>query len=141
MKLTITRILETSRYLATQVGQQIPDFILYSADFFNQALLTLRNGITYADNMNASVVTVTLQHQIAQVVYNTSNRPLVIHHATVSSTAAISNLIWYVNSKNQLTVIPTFLTITSNPTYIGAPQPDSSGNQPKFTVDLILVFG
>lgn len=126
MKLTVTRILETSRFLATDAGKQLQDFITYFADFANQVLLSLRNGLTYTDNMNSAVVTVSLSHETAQVVYSgVTTRPLAIHHQTVSSVTAISCLVWSLNQAGQLTVTPTFK---------GSP----SG---KISVVLVIVFG
>ena len=66
MKLTITRVLETAKVLATEAGQQIGDFISYMAEFVDQVVRALRNGLTFKDNFDCEVRLVSLLHNTAQ---------------------------------------------------------------------------
>lgn len=123
-KLSITRFIETSRFIATEAGQQLSDFITYMADFAEQSLRALRNGLTFGDNMNCLIVNATLQDQVAQVINSNNRTPFLIFHTSISTTTAISSLIWYNNSSNQLVVKPSF---------VGSPTD-------KIAVVLVLVF-
>ncbi len=123
-KLSITRFLETSRFLSTDAGKQLSDFILYVSDFAEQALRALRNGLTFADNVNCLVVNATLQHEKPQVINSNGRQPFLILHQTISTSTCITGLVNYQDQSNQLTVIPTFK---------GAP----TGN---VSVVLVLIF-
>ena len=61
MKLFINRIIETSRFLSTDAGQQLTDFINYMADLAEQVVRTLRNGLTFGDNFSCSISDVELR--------------------------------------------------------------------------------
>lgn len=106
-KLSITRFLETSRFLATDAGKQLNDLIIYLSDFAEQTLRALRNGLTFQDNFNCQISAATLKHNVPQVI-SSPRRPFAILHSTTSSTTAISSLVWFMNDQGQLTVIPEF---------------------------------
>lgn len=123
MRLAISRLLETSKLINTKAGAELQDFIVYVADFAEQAIRVLSNGLTFADNFNCTVLKATLRHNTEQVL-NTKGRtpegliPLRVH----SSTTGIDQFSWYFNASGQ-TVVKT--------AFIGSP----SGN-----VDVLLVI-
>lgn len=61
-KITIQRIFETTKALSTEAGQSLADFINFSAQFAEVTLRSLRNGLTYQDNMDCEIKTVELTH-------------------------------------------------------------------------------
>lgn len=107
-KLSLTRFLEISRFLATDAGKQLADFITYVSDFAEQTLRALRNGLTFQDNFNSSVITTTLKHATAQPINTNNRQPYLILHATQSTTTAITSLVWAMNESSQLIVTPEF---------------------------------
>mgnify|MGYP006933461297 CR=1 FL=1 len=60
MKLSIARVLETSKYLATDAGKQLEEFVTFVSDLSEQMIRSLRNGLTLRDNFDCQVVDVTI---------------------------------------------------------------------------------
>lgn len=54
-KITIQRIFETTKALSTEAGQSLADFINFNAQFAEITLRALRNGLTYADNIDCEI--------------------------------------------------------------------------------------
>jgi hypothetical protein len=112
-KLSITRFFEISRFLATEAGKQLSDFLIFASDFFEQVLRALRNGLTFADNMNCTVLNVTLQHEVPQVINSGGKTPFLILNRTISTSTTITGLVSYMDNNNQLVVVPTFKSAPS----------------------------
>lgn len=112
MKLSIPKLLDTSKLLATQAGQQLQDLIYYVAMTLSQVIQSLRNGITYRDNFDCLIQTVSLTDNTAQVINRgTSNKTVtgVVPQQVISTTVAMTSMVWYINSSGSLVVIPHFL--------------------------------
>lgn len=62
MKITIGRIFETARALATEAGQELTDFINFQAQFAEITIRALRNGLTDEDNSDCEIRTIQLTH-------------------------------------------------------------------------------
>jgi hypothetical protein len=60
-KITVSRIFELSKYLSTKSGQELKDALTYMADFAEVTLRNLRNGLTFQDNIDCEIKTVTLR--------------------------------------------------------------------------------
>lgn len=110
MKLTITRVLETSKHLATEVGKQIPDFLEYMAEFVNQSVAALRNGLTFRDNFDCQIKTVSLFHNTPQLV--SAVRPVdgVIPIRVVKQGVMLRDFGWWYDDNNRLTFEVSFDT-------------------------------
>ena len=96
-KITIQRIFETTKALATEAGQSLQDFINFNAQFAEVTLRALRNGLTYDDNMNCEIKQVTLTHNETQTVLQAAkNRPTEVRVRRVLDTqyALLSPLAW-----------------------------------------------
>lgn len=104
MKITLTRVLETSKILATKVGQEIPDFFNYMAEFVEQVVRALRNGLTFRDNFDCDVKVAKLLHNIPQVISSTRQVTGIIPLRIVSQTATLRDFGWYYDENNRLTV-------------------------------------
>lgn len=108
MKLTITRLLETSKFLATEVGQAIPSFFDYMAEFVEQVTRSLRRGLTFTDNFDCEVKTVSLAHNAEQVVSATKTVVGVVPLRVISKTSGISSLVWYYSDQGSLVLKASF---------------------------------
>lgn len=67
-KITISRIMELSKALTTQAGQQLADPLTYLSEFAEVALRNLRNGLTFADNLDCEIRQVRLVHDVETVI-------------------------------------------------------------------------
>lgn len=104
MKITITRLLETSKFLATKVGQEIPEFFNYMGEFVEQVTRSLRSGLTFVDNHDCSVRTVSLRHDTAQVIEVQKTVSTILVGRVFSQTYSLSEFGWYYDSQGRLTV-------------------------------------
>ena len=99
-KLAISRFLETSKFLATESGKELSDFISYVSDLADQSLRALRNGVGVRDNLDAVVKAVTVKH-------NTDGRvPLAVMptYQATSLASMVSGFAWSVNQQGQVVV-------------------------------------
>lgn len=112
-RLTIGRIFESSKALATEAGKQLTDFINDFADFREQVIRALRNGLTFKDNFNCIVSTVSLKHNTPQVINTNGQQPIGV--IVLRSAKQIYNvtIAWELNDKSELSVLP---TISGSPT-------------------------
>jgi hypothetical protein len=108
MKITITRLLETSKYLATEAGKQLEGMITQTAEFMDQGVRSLRNGLTFRDNFDAEGKTLSLKDGVATVVASSKTVTGILITRTVSTTYALSSFLWYYDSNSKLTVKATF---------------------------------
>jgi hypothetical protein len=112
MKLSLPKLLETSRLLGTQAGQQLQELIEYVSSTLSQIIQSLRNGLTFRDNFDCLIQTVSLTHNNPQVINRGSTAKTVTGVTamqTISTTTAITALVWYLDSSNSLVVVPQFL--------------------------------
>ena len=103
MRITLTRLLEAAKYAATQVGQEIPDFFDYMSEFVEQVTRSLRNGLSFGDNFNCEVKTITLKHDTPQIVSATKTVTGIIPIRVVSKDF-IDAFAWYYSEAGELTV-------------------------------------
>lgn len=68
MKLFISRIIETSRFLSTEAGQQLTDFINYMSELAEQTIRALRNGLNFSDNFSCKVVSLEVKTAVNQAI-------------------------------------------------------------------------
>jgi hypothetical protein len=108
MKLTITRVLETAKVLATEAGQEIGDFISYMAEFVDQVVRALRNGLTFKDNFDCEVRLVSLLHNTAQIVSSTRTVTGIIPVRLVRQDLMLRDFGWYYDDNGRLTVKASF---------------------------------
>jgi hypothetical protein len=112
MKLSLPKLLETSRLLGTQAGQQLQELVEYTSSTLSQIIQSLRNGLTFRDNFDCLIQTATLAHNKSQVINRGSTAKTVTGVTamqTISTTTTVTALVWYLDSGNNLVVIPQFL--------------------------------
>jgi hypothetical protein len=67
-KITVSRIFELSKYLATKSGQELKDALGYMSDFAEVTLRNLRNGLTFADNFDCEVRRITVKTNLESTI-------------------------------------------------------------------------
>lgn len=108
MKITITKLLETSKYLATEAGKQLADMIVQLAEFMDQGVRALRNGLTIRDNFDAQIKSISLKDSTATTIAIAKTVTGVIVTRTLSTTYSLASFLWYYDSNSRLTVKATF---------------------------------
>ncbi len=105
MKITLSRVFETSKALATRSGQELQDFINFVAEMSEQSLRALRNGLTFEDNVRCLTLTVSCLHNTAQLINTGGKLPRRVILTRVYSTVnALDSFLWYVDNLNRLTI-------------------------------------
>lgn len=59
-KITVSRIFEISKLLKTKAGQELNDGLVYLAEFAEVSLRSLRNGLTFEDNFDCELKTISV---------------------------------------------------------------------------------
>lgn len=109
-KISISRIFETSRALATKSGQELSDVVQFLADLAEQTLRALRNGLTYGDNFDCEPKFVQLRSGVATVISVTAAKPVkeVRVRRFLDTRYPLASWIWYVDQAGALTVQAVF---------------------------------
>ncbi len=104
-KLTVSRLLEVSKLLSTEAGQQLQELITFVNDISDQTIRALRQGLTFDDNVNSKTATITLKDQTEQIVDTGGKTPWsVIPSRVISTVYGIAEFYWYMNNSGQLVV-------------------------------------
>jgi hypothetical protein len=82
-KITIQRVFDTTKALATEAGQSLQDMIQFQAQFAEVALRALRNGLNYADNMDCEIRQLSLSHDTQTVLTVGNKRPTEIRQRRI----------------------------------------------------------
>jgi hypothetical protein len=114
MKITLTRLLESSKYLATEVGKQVPEMINQLADFMDQGVRSLRNGLTFRDNFDCETKPISLKNDTATVVTISKQVTGVIVTRTLSTTYSLASFLWYYDGNSKLTLKATFTPVPTD---------------------------
>jgi hypothetical protein len=105
MKITLSRVFETSKALASKAGQDLTDFIDFMAQMSEQVLRALRNNLTFEDNMRCITQRVNVKNGELQIINIGNRSPNKIMLTRVySSIHAVDSFLWFINNSNQLVV-------------------------------------
>lgn len=129
-KITISRLFEISQSLATKSGQELRPALQYISEFAEVTLRNLRNGLTFADNLDCQIKRVSVRSGVESVVSVANNRRAtrVTVDKVVSDTYyVVSKFGWKYNSNGALVI---------NVTLDGSP-PSSLD----ITLDIVIHFG
>ncbi len=111
MNISIAKLVEVSKFLATESGQQLREFIEYMGGMSEQVLRALKGGLTFRDNFDCETLEVELTSGVPQIVGNKKNtvKPTgVLAQRVISSTYLLDAFGWYLDGQNKLTVVATF---------------------------------
>jgi hypothetical protein len=111
-KITLGTLVDVSRYLATDAGKQLADFIPLMADVTRETVSALKNGLNFQDNFDAEIKTVTLTHNVEQIMLTRKQPMGIVPMRVVSTSVGIDGLAWYINQRNQVVVKA---TLTGSP--------------------------
>lgn len=112
-KLSLSRIFETSKILASKAGQEMAEMITYLADFAEQTIRALTNGLTFIDNFNCTISTYTLTHGVDQAIAVAKTPTGVIPVRALTTTNHITSFGWYLNEESDLVVNAQFVSGSS----------------------------
>lgn len=107
MKLTISRLFDATRLLATQAGNDISELVEFTQTFAEQTLRALRNGLSFEDNVKCTTPVVILKHGVPQVL-NVTGTVVGIIPTRVFGVQGISSLSWFYDKSGRLNVVPSF---------------------------------
>ena len=108
-QLKVSRLIEVSKILTTKSGQELSDFVQYVADLAEQVVRTLRNGVSFVDNMDASFKDAKLVSGTAAIINSGTKRPRMIQIAQImSETYALDSFTWYIDAQGRTQVKATF---------------------------------
>jgi hypothetical protein len=115
-KITIQRIFDATKALASEAGQSLQDFINFQAQFAEITLRALRNGLTYADNMDCEIRSLKLS-QNASVALNLTKRPTEIRARRVLETsfALAQPIQWGFTANGKPFVVAVFSPVPTTP--------------------------
>lgn len=101
-KLSTNRVFETSKLLSTEAGKQLQELISYTAEFAEQTLRVLRNGVGVADQLDAQLI----QAQIVSgedTEINNNKPPIGIFPIrVVEEGAKVGEFGWYFNDSGRV---------------------------------------
>ena len=113
-KITISRLFELSKALATDAGDALKEPLTYLADFAEQTIRNLKNGLTFSDNFACKVATLSLTSGVASVVNTDGKTPTdILVTRVVSSANRLDSFGWWVTDSGETKVNATF---TGSPT-------------------------
>ncbi len=107
-KITISRIYELSKALATKSGQELQGPLTYLSELAEVTLRNLRNGLTFADNLDCetkrifiknnteTIISITSQNRRAQRIY--------IDRAVDQNYYVVDSFGWKYNSSGEIVV-------------------------------------
>lgn len=110
MKPTLSRLFDTNKIIDAfgkiGLGSAGSDFIEYMASFVEQTLRGMRNGFTFSDNIDCTIKTITLAHDVPQIVElgTTRNPTGVFVTRVVSQSNMLSAFNWYFSNTGEFTV-------------------------------------
>jgi hypothetical protein len=112
-KITVSKIFELSKYLATKSGQELKDALIYMSEFAEVSLRNLRNGLTFADNFDCELKTALVRDNMeATISIAGKKRPAqVILRRVVSDVYyAVSKFGWKFDSQGNVIILVVFAT-------------------------------
>ena len=128
MKITLSRSIELSKIASTEAYKQCKEAFDYFAEVSEQVVRALTNQLTFSDNFDAKVVTVTLVSARAQSVNTNARRPVgIIPLQVVSVAYGWDSFSWYVDADGSVKVKMGFT---------GSP-----GAEEQVSVVLLIVYG
>lgn len=131
MKLTLTKLLETSKYIATEAGQQLAGALEYTGQLAEQTLRALQQGLSFQDNFDCDVKTLMLKHEIAQTFQARKTVAGIFVTRVTSQSYALAKFGWYYDERSQPTLFVGYASIA------GATAPSSSLALP---VQLVILY-
>lgn len=129
-KITVSKIFELSKYIATKSGQELRDALVYLSEFAEVSLRNLRNGLTFTDNFDCELKSVNVRDGIeAKVSIASRKRPtqIIIRRVVSDVYYVVDSFGWKYGSDGDVVITVGF-----------AASPPSTEN---ITVEILIFFG
>lgn len=129
-KVTITRLFEVSRYLATQAGTELKDALVYLSEFAEVVTRNLRNGLTFQDNFDVLIKRVQVLPDTESVVLPAQSRRvnhIMVRRSVDDTYYEISSFGWKYKANGEIAIKAGFT---------GSPSATT-----KRTLELIIFYG
>lgn len=106
--------METSKYVATQAGAQLSDMITQLADFMDQGVRSLRNGLTFRDNFDCQIKAVSLKNDTETAIAVSKQVTGIIVTRVLSTTYSLDSFLWFYDSNSKLSLRATFTPVPTD---------------------------
>lgn len=106
-KVTLSRIYDLSKSLATKAGKELEDPLRYLAEFAELTLRNLRNGLTFADNMDCEIKQITVKNSAETIVSVASRKRAVritVDQAINQTYYVVTGFGWKYNNAGEIVV-------------------------------------
>jgi hypothetical protein len=106
-KVTLSRLFEVSKYLATDAGKDLKDALVYISEFVEVTTRNLRNGLTYGDNFDTTLKQVTIKPDTEQVILSGERRrvkEVVCRRAVDATYYVIDSFGWKYNTDGDVVI-------------------------------------
>ena len=113
-RITISRLIETSRFLATKAGQELSEFITYMSDVSEQTIRAFRNSLTFEENFRCFVKVATITTNVPYSIDVDGKAVSGVFVVKLSSGATgYSSFSWTIDTKGMLQITLTLVGGTS----------------------------
>lgn len=106
-KVTLSRLFEVSRYLTTEAGDQLKDALFYLSEFVEVTTRNLRNGLTFTDNFDTIIKTISVRPDTETVILVSDKRratEVVLRRVVDNQYYDVSSYGWKYNSAGEIVV-------------------------------------
>lgn len=110
-KITIQRIYDAAKDLATKSGQELTNFLTFTTTAFEEVVSALKNSLSYEDNFDCKVMTVELFDDLEQQVSAAAGLKVIKEirvRQVISAAYGIETFHWWVASDGNARVKATF---------------------------------
>lgn len=113
-KYTVSRLLETTRLLTTDAGEQLKDLVNYTSEMAENIARLLRNGLSFSDNFNCQIREVSVKHEVLEPVG--ADKPVlgIIPIRVLSTTVDLESFGWHYDERGRLVVRAAFTGAPAN---------------------------
>jgi hypothetical protein len=128
-KVTLSRLFEVSRYLSTESGKELKDALVYLSEFVEVVTRNLRNGLTFVDNFDSQIKSVSVKTGTESVILTEERRrvkEVVLRRVIDDTFYIVSAYGWKYNPEGNVVIQADFL--------------DKDGNAPPATLDVNLAL-
>lgn len=106
-KITVSRLFEISSYLTTKAGQELRPALSYISEFAEVTLRNLRNGLTFADNLDCELKRVSVREGTEAIISIASNRRpsrIYVDRVIENTYYSITSFGWKFNSNGDVVI-------------------------------------
>ena len=110
-KVTISRLFEVSKYLVTESGKELKDALVYISEFVEVMTRNLRNGLTFIDNFDAQLKTISVLPGTESVILTGEVRrvkEVVIRRVIDNTYYIVTNYGWKYNPEGNVVITANF---------------------------------